>query len=95
MKVVFAAVCFVMILVVLSNSGLKAQAAPADELSYEIDGDLYLAQSCQTRADCPSPQDLYECIHGRCMGVVMQKACVRDSDCPAYYVCVSGRCIGQ
>ena len=93
MKVVVSAVSF---LVLGLFTGMEAlPASPAPEESFEWEGELYWMQSCSSKADCPQPQELYECVNGRCMGVVLQKVCTQDSDCPQYYVCVSGRCIGK
>jgi hypothetical protein len=94
-KVVFAVSFFVM-----SMSGFAVQASQgfesiSDSIQIEIDGEFYAMKSCVTQTDCPQPHELYQCVEGRCMGVVLQKFCQTDAECPSYHVCRSGRCIAQ
>jgi hypothetical protein len=94
-KVIFAVSFFVM-----SMSGFAVQASQGpesliDSIQIEIDGEVFAMKSCTTQADCPQPHELYQCVEGRCMGVVLQKFCQSDAECPSYHVCRSGRCIAQ
>jgi len=93
MKVVVSAVSLIVLGLFIGIEALPASSSPEEII--ELEGELFLMQSCSSKADCPRPQELYECINGRCMGVVLQKVCTQDADCPQYYVCVSGRCIGK
>ena len=91
-------VLFAVITIMMGVVGFEANATEIVDQqsgSIEIDGELFLMKSCTTQADCPQPHELYQCVEGRCMGVVLQKFCQTDAECPSYHVCRSGRCIAQ
>ena len=85
-------------MMITAGIAVRASEAPdsiVNSIQIEIDGEVFAIKSCTTQADCPQPHELYQCVEGRCMGVVLQKFCQSDAECPSYHVCRSGRCIAQ